>query len=337
MQSSKLSRERLNEAYERYSKKFYKKKLESFYADNKEFEWFKEKYNHEQRNKLENEKKEESRKQAMVFERQLANKELDSLNLEITQEILKSKISLSSFGQNEIGEEKAQATANPVQDEETGPSFASQDYGTFKTLELSEDFDIRAPPLFGFDPNYCTLFIKKVPQTISRWDLLKYLELVKGFQSLSLSDALKTKDYMRYGWILFDSEESRASAESELKGMVIGKERFEIVKSKMQVKKVKYVTKMDKFDLEKHLQASKDLIKALDCDKGIQKNFLLESSMNRSQQLQFDLQVLYLRKVHSYCYFSVKEYLDERMLSAKCGVIFLRGKIPPRVLHRQSF
>lgn len=332
MQSSKLPREKLNEAYEKYEKKFYKRKLEDFYEDNKGFEWFQEKYTHEKRSQLENEKKEEAKRQAQIFEKQLASKELESINLEITNEIFKNKISLSSLTQNEMGEEmKGQANGGALGQEGEQGNLGNTDNGMSKTIELGEDFDVRASPYFGFDPNYCTLFIKKVPQTISRWDLLKFLTLVKGFLSLSLSDALKTKDYMRYGWILFDSEENRSNAENELKGMVIGKERFEIVKSKMQVKKIKYVTKMDKFDLEKHLAASKELIRALDSDKGIQKNFLLESSMNRDKTVQFDLQVLYLRKVHSYCYYSIKEYLDERMLSAKCGVIFLRGRIPSHV------
>ena len=43
-----------------------------------------------------------------------------------------------------------------------------------------------------------------------------------------------------------------------------------------------------------------------------------------SQYKQLDLQLLYLRKVHSYCYYCAAEHYDERMLAAKCGSIHLR-------------
>ena len=44
--------------------------------------------------------------------------------------------------------------------------------------------------------------------------------------------------------------------------------------------------------------------------------------MTSAQQL--DTQLLYLRKVHSYCYYCAAEHYDERMLAAKCGSIHLR-------------
>ena len=48
---------------------------------------------------------------------------------------------------------------------------------------------------------------------------------------------------------------------------------------------------------------------------------------SRSEVHQFDLQLLYLRKVHFYCYFSCSEYNDERIMSTKCGAMYLRDKI----------
>lgn len=44
------------------------------------------------------------------------------------------------------------------------------------------------------------------------------------------------------------------------------------------------------------------------------------------KELQLDYQILYLRKVHSFCYYCVEEYDDERMLAAKCGITHIRGK-----------
>jgi len=45
--------------------------------------------------------------------------------------------------------------------------------------------------------------------------------------------------------------------------------------------------------------------------------------LNKTQHL--DLLLLYLRKVHSYCFYCGEEYDDERTLAAKCGPAHLRN------------
>lgn len=42
-----------------------------------------------------------------------------------------------------------------------------------------------------------TLFIKSVPKNISRWEIKENLSKVPGFVSLSLSEPLKTHDFLR--------------------------------------------------------------------------------------------------------------------------------------------
>ena len=39
---------------------------------------------------------------------------------------------------------------------------------------------------------------------------------------------------------------------------------------------------------------------------------------------ELDILVLYLRKVHAFCFYSGAEYEDERMLAAKCGPQVIR-------------
>jgi len=68
---------------------------------------------------------------------------------------------------------------------------------------------------------------------------------------------------------------------------------------------------------------------ALDKEKRIENNKLLNNLSERSNLYQLDITTLYLRKVHSYCFYCAAEYYDERMLSAKCGPIHLRLKIDP--------
>ena len=77
----------------------------------------------------------------------------------------------------------------------------------------------------------------------------------------------------------------------------------------------------EKIDLEN----SKKIIEILDEEKEIYENELLK--MQNDPIFQLDLQILYLRRVHGLCYYSAEEYDDERMLSSKCGPIYIRSPI----------
>ena len=65
----------------------------------------------------------------------------------------------------------------------------------------------------------------------------------------------------------------------------------------------------------------------MDQEKGITNKIINEENKDFIEIglfKQLDLQLLYLRKVHSYCYYCAAEHYDERMLAAKCGSIHLR-------------
>lgn len=51
--------------------------------------------------------------------------------------------------------------------------------------------EVSGPPLFGFDQNAKTLYLKQIPVRISRQDLLTELKNTLGFAALSMSDPLK--------------------------------------------------------------------------------------------------------------------------------------------------
>ena len=83
---------------------------------------------------------------------------------------------------------------------------------------------------------------------------------------------------------------------------------------------------MDTDRVKSDLELSKNLIEALDQEKKITNNLVINGNEQKEMSKQLDLQLLYLRKVHSYCFYCAAEYHDERMLAAKCGTIHLRGK-----------
>lgn len=49
------------------------------------------------------------------------------------------------------------------------------------------------------------------------------------------------------------------------------------------------------------------------------------NSISSNNELMLDLQILYLRRVHGFCYYCLKEYEDERNLATKCDNIHLRN------------
>lgn len=86
---------------------------------------------------------------------------------------------------------------------------------------------------------------------------------------------------------------------------------------------------MDKERIKNDIELCKELIVILDREKKIEDNKLLNNLIDKSMLYQLDITNLYLRKVHSYCFYCAGEYYDERMLSAKCGPIHMRLKIDP--------
>ena len=84
------------------------------------------------------------------------------------------------------------------------------------------------------------------------------------------------------------------------------------------------------------------LITAIDREKGIYENPLLIADevflcMNDlKKEFQLDLQLVYLRKVHAFCYYCLEEYEDERMLAAKCAPAHIRTRFDPCAIRQIS-
>lgn len=81
---------------------------------------------------------------------------------------------------------------------------------------MSKNDEISCAPLFGFDPNSMTLYLRQVPVNVSRWELLEIVRETNGFVSLSMSEPLKQQDFERYAWISYDSDENCHKAKERL-------------------------------------------------------------------------------------------------------------------------
>jgi len=175
--------------------------------------------------------------------------------------------------------------------------------------------------------------LKAIPVKISRWDVLDKVKHTPGFVSLSLSEPLKTQEFVRYAWVSYDSEENCAKAKLLLEDAKINNFRLAPIKSQSVKKSARITPPLIEGREKVDLELSRKLIELLDIEKEITDNELLQ--MINTPIVQLDLQILYLRKVHGLCYYSAEEYDDERMLSAKCGPIYLRSakRIPPNKLN----
>jgi hypothetical protein len=56
--------------------------------------------------------------------------------------------------------------------------------------------------------------------------------------------------------------------------------------------------------------------------------------IDKTSKNRLDIQILYLRRVHGFCYYCLREYENERMLSYGCANTHLRShvKLGPRKL-----
>ncbi|OMJ75118.1 hypothetical protein SteCoe_25819 [Stentor coeruleus] len=210
-------------------------------------------------------------------------------------------------------------------------------------------------PYFGFDPNSLTLFLKAIPTNVSRWEILDVLKNCLGFLSLSMSEPLKSQNFARFAWVLFDSEAHCLEGLQTLCGKQVTQD-FRLSPILSRTSSSKNIKSQPPTDtIENDLKLSGQLITTLDREKGIYENPLLITPEQFSElpliekELQLDYQLLYLRKIHSFCYYCVEEYDDERMLTAKCGIAHVRGKydinaktftdprIETRILNSGSF
>lgn len=219
--------------------------------------------------------------------------------------------------------------------------------GALSNLKLSDQQveNVSGPPYYGFDPNSMTLFLKTIPVNISRWDLLNVVKSSPGFVSLSMSEPLKSQGFCRFAWVLYDTEAHCNESLTLLTNKLVATD-FRIAPVRSQSSSKKEVKMQPPHSLDIIVQdwrQSARLIRALDLEKGISENPLLISEdqfgdmAEPQKEFQLDLQLLYLRRVHAYCYYCVEEYDDERMLSAKCGPAHIRSRLDPETTREANF
>lgn len=203
----------------------------------------------------------------------------------------------------------------------------------YERLVNSRTDEVSKAPIFGYDANSMTLYLKSIPKNVSRWELLDLMKESRGFISLSMSDALRSQDFERYAWISYDSDENCKQAKEfiESKSLHDGQVKLTPYFNLGYHSKILITPELPEDAIDRDLALCKKLIQEVfDQEKEIPadyfdkiQEFATTSGLSKTQHL--DLLLLYLRKVHAYCLYCDEEFDDERTLAVKCGPAHLRN------------
>ena len=272
MQENPISMSDAEKHYSKYKDAYERKQWEIFYQIHKDEHWFREKYDPQLQFKFKNDQMKQSQTLARRFMEALERNEFDQICLEFQENFENAK-----QNEKEISFEKKGA---------------------------QDDEDISGSPYFGFDANKTTLYLKLIPIHISRWDLLDAVKPTPGFLGLSMSEPLKTQDFVRYAWVTYDSDENCQRSKTILEKVSL--KDFDlnpVISISTTRKKVKVTPLLNKGCINRDKQLSKSLIEIFDKQRQIEDNRIFENESERNERLQLDLQLLYLRRVHAFCFY----------------------------------
>ena len=313
LQANIFQQDLIEKEYQKYKEKYENKRNNIFYNEHLNDEWFKEKYDPEIYPKWKNEINNQCKKLCLKF-------------LENYNEII-SKLKLELLPEDEYNSNvKIFIYSNDIKKLD----FEERERDITKmTQEISltkSEINITESPYYAFDPDKLTIYIHQIPRNISRWQLLDAAKKAPGLESISLSEPIKNQNYSRFCWLSFENEEKCNVACDILRDYSINNDyKIHPIKSKSNSnKKIRLTPPLFEERIEEDLKHSKKLIEIFDNDKGIDNNSIFNDEKNRDKSLQLDIQLLYLRRVHGFCFYCLKGFEDERNLATKCDNIHLR-------------
>ena len=325
--------------YDEYKLNHERKNSEEFFNFHKDDEWFLEKYNpydymqfnYKERNEM-------CQKKAKMFFEFLEDKK-DIMNIEENQENnLTKKIKFNYIFDLKPEYEynksfkllytKVDPVNNKLQERE-------RDFNNIPYTQgiIQKDLEEDGRPYYFYDPNYLTLYnlsgLAKNEQIMPKLNAFKKLT---GFISLSITEPERKNDYKRNLWLMFDSEKNCLKALDDLNDY----KSEEYIKSQTVMNpsynKVKVTPPLFDERLNEDLIGSYKIFNILDDYRQILENPLKNifdinkiAIMEKEEKIRIlNLNILYLRKVHGFCYYCLKGYKDERNLNKKCDYIHLR-------------
>ena len=200
--------------------------------------------------------------------------------------------------------------------------------------ELEED----GKPYYFYNPDYLTLYnLNSLTKNIEIIPVIDVFKKYTGFVSLSLTEPERINGYKRSFWVTYDNETNFENALNGLKEYELNKDfMIRVIKSETTqnpyYRKIKVTPPLFEERLVEDIKGSNKIISILDAYRGIDKNPLTEknnieeiSELPEEEKINIlNFSILYLRKVHGFCYYCLKGFKDERNLTKKCDFLHLR-------------
>ena len=343
-----LSENEMKKLYDEYKLKHEQKNNEQFFNNHKNDEWFLEKYNpykYVQFN--EKERNEMCQKKAKIFfdfydlEKKINKKEVIDINKNenenLTQKLnyifdLKEE---HEYNKNiKILYTKINLAENKIEDKERDLNNIPYDQ-EIKQKELEED----GKPYYFYNPDYLTLYnTTSLKKDIEIIPIINLFKKYPGFISLFLTEPERINGYKRSFWVSYDSDKNCQNVLNALKDYELNAADFiiKVIKSEtaqnIHYKKIKITPPLFEERLNEDIIGSNKIINILDNYREIVNNPLIDkinleeiSELNNEEKINIlNCNILYLRKIHGFCYYCLKGFKDERNLTKKCDYLHLR-------------
>ena len=341
----------LKKMYEEYKSNHEKKNNEQFFNHHKNDEWFLEQYNPYKYTEFnQKERSEMCQRKAKIFfeeykiENMINKKEIidvkqdDNDNDNNTQK-LKYIFDLKEeheYNKNiKILYTKVNTSENKIEEKERDLNNIPLNKDKIQK-EIEED----GKPYYFYNPDYLSLYnLTSLTKDIDIIPIINLLKKYPGFVSLSLTEPERINGYKRNFWVTYDNKNNYQNVLNSLKEYEKGDFTIKLIKSEttqnIHYKKIKITPPLFEERLNEDIIGSNKIITILDNYREILNNPLIEnlnikeiSELKEEEKINIlNLNILYLRKIHGYCYYCLKGFKDERNLTRKCDYLHLRHYI----------
>ena len=348
-----LSENEFKKLYDEYKLNHEQKNNEQFYNNHKNDEWFLEKYNpnkYVEFNEIERNKM--CQKKAKMFfdlydlETKIDKKEVIDINNEIENQNqnITPKINYvfdlkeeHEYNKNiKILYTKVNITENKIEEKERDLNNIPLNKDIIQK-ELEED----GKPYYFYNPDYLTLYnTTSLRKDIEIIPIINLFKKYPGFISLSLTEPERINGYKRSFWVSYDNEKNCKNVLNLFKEYELYSDFIiKLIKSEttqnIHYKKIKITPPLFEERLTEDIIGSNKIIYILDNYREIINNPLIEkinidgiSKLNNEEKIKIlNDNILYLRKIHGFCYYCLKGFKDERNLTKKCDYLHLRHYI----------
>ncbi|KAJ1567774.1 hypothetical protein HK405_004802 [Cladochytrium tenue] len=244
-----LDEDELRKQYQTYKENYNSKTLTAFFEEHKASEWFREKYHPVESQSLRSEINSRKIEAYPAFLAELNEGRFDTICFDESAKLPDASLPAPP----------EQPAPSSVEDAKTKLDGQAQEGNPKGTLP---------PPI-----SVHGLFIRSVPPTTKRQQILEVCKSFDGFTHLALSDPRPDKKFYRIGWLAFNPDVVLEKAQAELDGKKIDDFILSLTPHMHQSQRTRIIPA--EFNVESRLEVdlanARRLAKALDIESGLDK------------------------------------------------------------------